>query len=646
MQKSAPKLKKKTEQANASGKTSFSSVHTVVKRSKPESKPIGMSSPLSYSSELNSKASSNKLATKKMKVIDQRKQSKMEDLIKAYFEHHSSDLREEVKQLKLEMKEMRSRLTRYEQILVNNPPPRSPNRVPKAPVTHRVPQNCSAPKRIAHIDISSRNQTSASRKQEVSGTRKVEAKAQKENRTPKTTHMISKLYQKQKGRNRGSKTYFSMKDESSHDDKADITFDNGKVEEIVLPVFTSHYTSKDFQAKNKVLDKIKYPQRKKLDSLETKLKRNKSLTSNKLKSVLLNLFDKKETLEADKNVIEVPGASSGVHTTRTDLMATFKSPVSIDVGSKRCTPVRSNLSVDQSIEKRGAINQTKLHCRNKIGYNINTPPMTEVRRVKQRDSLKSQATPLVSSKEECVCQSPRNFKDPDSKSCGNYCKYLSSDEQKDVIFRKYQAVCAQAMSDQFEYALPAEWWRIWCDFVNIEYKTLEQHCKDARVQAGSFNQCEGKAPGSTIRVSEESDMDFDSKIFEQDNIKPEESIHVLQSRDSNVGFKKDRFSIIPNDDRYNEIYTRPGKIINKVLIERSNADCGNSTYNFRPKESKLRLYRVKPRIGGILQLEESPARASCLHPGISRELENVQLLVWLRLRNQLWRRKNLIIFLA
>ena len=49
-----------------------------------------------------------------------------------------------------------------------------------------------------------------------------------------------------------------------------------------------------------------------MDSLETKLKRNKSLTSNRLKSVLLNLFDKKESLEVDKNA-----------TNRTDLMETF-----------------------------------------------------------------------------------------------------------------------------------------------------------------------------------------------------------------------------------------------------------------------------------------------------------------------------------
>lgn len=53
-----------------------------------------------------------------------------------------------------------------------------------------------------------------------------------------------------RGSRKPSRAYYSLENDSDTDSKADITYDNGKNEEIVLPVFNGHYTSKDIEVKN------------------------------------------------------------------------------------------------------------------------------------------------------------------------------------------------------------------------------------------------------------------------------------------------------------------------------------------------------------------------------------------------------------
>lgn len=33
-----------------------------------------------------------------------------------------------------------------------------------------------------------------------------------------------------------------------------------------------------------------------------------------------------------------------------------------------------------------------------------------------------------------------------------------------------------------EYAISAKWWREWCDYVNVEFKPLREHFRDAQIK--------------------------------------------------------------------------------------------------------------------------------------------------------------------
>ncbi|CAI2385216.1 unnamed protein product [Moneuplotes crassus] len=584
----ASKQAKRLSKSRMSGKISLSSVQSAIKRSNIDARSIGMSSPVSSTSELNCKGYvATRPLTQKSKDTVQAKKDDIQNQVHEYFKKYSSKLVQEVNHLKLEMSQMKARISKYEKCMLAFSLKKATSKSQKCSTDcgkqplglAQRSQNCPVLGNSSKFKTKARKEAASSRNQKL--------KDQKYNQTPQSSSVPTKLRRDKKSQRAGSRAYFSLNQEPSYDDKADITYDNDKEEDIVLPLFTGHYVSKDLGVKNRTSSLMKPYKRKKAESLEAKLQRNKSFTSNTLQTVFLNLAEQKDLSRVEQTL---PNQS--------DFAESCKSPMSFKFESKRGTPGPTNLMLESSIEKRGVVNRTKLHFNQKLGSYANSPrnkplisrSVNEMRKVRQLNSFKSLNVSLAKLDGTCICREPRNLKDPESKSCGTYCKYLSSNEQKDIIFRKYQLICAQSISERFEYVLPADWWKIWCDFVNIEYKTFAQHCKDTRLAAGSF--LPSKTPGSTLRISEESDIEFDMKTFDQEAIKAEAPIQIIQdSRNSCDKSNDSRLSIIPNDDRYNEIYTRPGKIINKQLIERVKlgSDKENHLPYIPPKESQYEL---------------------------------------------------------
>lgn len=117
---------------------------------------------------------------------------------------------------------------------------------------------------------------------------------------------------------------------------------------------------------------------------------------------------------------------------------------------------------------------------------------------------------------QCKCAKPRDFNDPDSDTCGKFCRYLNSEEQKELIFKKADAIWANSGYQIHNFVVPAEWWRVWCDYVNIEYKSLQEHFKDRKVNISDASKWAEKEPLSTLKITEESEVEFDIRTFRND----------------------------------------------------------------------------------------------------------------------------------
>lgn len=65
-----------------------------------------------------------------------------------------------------------------------------------------------------------------------------------------------------------------------------------------------------------------------------------------------------------------------------------------------------------------------------------------------------------------------------SKMCGKYCKFLNATQQYKAIFKcRGYLITSRKKSVEQLYIVPAEWWRQWCDFVNVEYNTYANELK-------------------------------------------------------------------------------------------------------------------------------------------------------------------------
>lgn len=191
-----------------------------------------------------------------------------------------------------------------------------------------------------------------------------------------------------------------------------------------------------------------------------------------------------------------------------------------------------------------------------------------MRKFKRKEAEKADSLAFKAkvSSSKCTCTKPRNFRDSQFETCGKFCKHLSASEQKDIIFKRPVTVCGNTAFEKHNYVLPAQWWRVWCDFVNIEYKSLREHFKHNKAMNPDASKCAEKEPMSTLKITEESDIDFDLKSYKAEefssefNSKRESKITNLLRKDSVLTNRLPndsvRYSVIPNDDRYNEIYTR------------------------------------------------------------------------------------------
>ncbi|CAI2363512.1 unnamed protein product [Moneuplotes crassus] len=75
---------------------------------------------------------------------------------------------------------------------------------------------------------------------------------------------------------------------------------------------------------------------------------------------------------------------------------------------------------------------------------------------------------LNDSQEEETCQCEGGFSTPPKAYCNQFCKYLSPDQQLKIIAT--ESTCKNEDSLEGEYAINSEWWRAWCDYVNIEFQ--------------------------------------------------------------------------------------------------------------------------------------------------------------------------------
>ena len=104
-----------------------------------------------------------------------------------------------------------------------------------------------------------------------------------------------------------------------------------------------------------------------------------------------------------------------------------------------------------------------------------------------------------------------NTNDIDNNSCGVYCKNLSQTVQKELIFRSTSPVWINSFREKYNRVIPTQWWKVWWDYVNIEFKSLSDHFQFWRELYNKHAKCSMKEPLSTMKISEESDIDSDIK---------------------------------------------------------------------------------------------------------------------------------------
>lgn len=189
--------------------------------------------------------------TKNYKDTVQVRKDEVQNLVHEYFKKYSGKLVQEVNHLKLEMSQMKARISKYEKCMLAFSLKKATSRSHKCSNDWgRHPLGLAQKSQNCHVLGKSSKVKSKTRK-EAASSRNQKLKDQKYNQTPQSSSVPTKLRRDKKGQRTGSRAYFSLNQESSYDDKADITYDNGKEEDIVLPLFTGHYVCKDLGVKNR-----------------------------------------------------------------------------------------------------------------------------------------------------------------------------------------------------------------------------------------------------------------------------------------------------------------------------------------------------------------------------------------------------------
>ena len=68
--------------------------------------------------------------------------------------------------------------------------------------------------------------------------------------------------------------------------------------------------------------------------------------------------------------------------------------------------------------------------------------------------------------------------------CGLYCAYLSSNDQRRIIFKKYKTEETKKNISSTRYAINASWWYHWWDFVNV---SMDEITKQKSIDKESLN---------------------------------------------------------------------------------------------------------------------------------------------------------------
>ena len=66
----------------------------------------------------------------------------------------------------------------------------------------------------------------------------------------------------------------------------------------------------------------------------------------------------------------------------------------------------------------------------------------------------------------------------EAKPWGFYCAFLSSHDQKKIIFREIKVKNDESTPNpNSKYAINSAWWYQWCDFVNVSVDEITKHQK-------------------------------------------------------------------------------------------------------------------------------------------------------------------------
>ncbi|CAI2365389.1 unnamed protein product [Moneuplotes crassus] len=143
--------------------------------------------------------------------------------------------------------------------------------------------------------------------------------------------------------------------------------------------------------------------------------------------------------------------------------------------------IKSKLEIEKNHSSRILMNSQKvdkLHLdiirkikKNTVKSN-NTSELHKKLEMSKTDSSQdmSQFNNLFVPAQLCDCESSKSINPSINDTCGGYCKNLSAKEQIEFLRKTFEI--PRYIREAQEYAISAEWWRSWCDYINIEFQTI------------------------------------------------------------------------------------------------------------------------------------------------------------------------------
>ncbi|CAI2365832.1 unnamed protein product [Moneuplotes crassus] len=168
---------------------------------------------------------------------------------------------------------------------------------------------------------------------------------------------------------------------------------------------------------------------------------------------------------------------------------------------------------------------------------------------------------LSDSRDEETCHCDESVTSSQLTSCSKYCKFLSPDQQLEIITTE---TASPANSLELEYAINSDWWRTWCDYVNVEFLQISNSLKFSlkkplcakKVLQNQFQQT----------PSDEEDIGDKPNHIDLDGLRSSVSSHDQGILNSYNSITKDRPKeplLYPED-----LYQRPGMICNKPICDK------------------------------------------------------------------------------